>query len=117
MGCPSTYVLDTATGKPVVGMRIDFSVREGAGFRLLRSLQTNADGRTDEPLMSGDAMRAGQFELLFYVADYFRGAGMALPQPAFLDRVPIHFGIHDTQAHYHVPLLCSPWSYTTYRGS
>jgi len=79
-------------------------------------VHTNAEGRTDEPLLAGDAMRRGVFELTFHVADYFRRRGCALAEPPFLDRVPIRFAIADPDAHYHVPLLCSPWAYSTYRG-
>lgn len=117
MGRLSTHVLDTAAGRPAAGMRIDFSILESGKWTLLKSLRTNADGRTDEPLMAGEAMRTGEFELVFHVAEYFRGQGVALPEPPFIDRVPLRFGIADPLAHYHVPLLCSPWSYTTYRGS
>ena len=113
----TTHVLDTARGQPGAGMKIEFSVLEGAGWRLLKTLHTNADGRTDEPLLAGDAMVRGQFQLIFSVADYFRGTGLSLAEPAFIDRVPLHFGIADASAHYHVPLLCSPWAYSTYRGS
>ena len=117
MGRLSTHVLDTRTGTPAAGMRVEFSVLENGRWRALKSVQTNADGRTDEPLMAGDAMRTGEFRIVFHVAEYFRGQGLALPEPPFLDRVPIRFGIADPNAHYHVPLLCTPWSYSTYRGS
>lgn len=117
MGRLSTHVLDTRTGTPAAGMRVEFSVLEDGRWRALKSVQTNADGRTDEPLMAGDAMRTGEFRIVFHVAEYFRGQGLALPEPPFLDRVPIRFGIADPNAHYHVPLLCTPWSYSTYRGS
>jgi 5-hydroxyisourate hydrolase len=110
-------VLDTGAGRPAAGMRIEFSILENGTWRRLKSLRTNADGRTDEPLMAGDAMRTGEFKLVFHVAEYFRGQGVALPEPPFIDRVPLRFGVADANAHYHVPLLCSPWSYTTYRGS
>jgi len=98
-------------------MRLEFSVLEGGAWRSLKALRTNADGRTDEPLMAGDAMRTGEFRIVFHVAEYFRAQGVELPDPPFLDRVPIRFGIADAAAHYHVPLLCTPWSYSTYRGS
>ena len=117
MGRLSTHVLDTVSGKPAVGMRIDFAVLEGGEWKLVKTLRTNADGRTDEPVMAADAMRTGEFRLLFYVADHFRAQGVALAEPPFLDRVPLSFGIADRDAHYHVPLLCTPWSYSTYRGS
>ena len=117
MGRLSTHVLDTVAGKPATGVRIDFSLLEGERWRLIKTVRTNADGRTDEPLMAGDAMLAGEFKLVFHVAEYFRGQGVELPDPPFLDRVPLRFGIADREAHYHVPLLCTPWSYSTYRGS
>lgn len=113
----TTHVLDTAHGKPAAGMSIAFSVRDGDDWKLIKTITTNADGRTDEPLLSGDALRAGEYQLVFQVGDYFRRLGVALPQPAFLERVPLLFGIADASAHYHVPLLCSPWAYSTYRGS
>jgi 5-hydroxyisourate hydrolase len=117
MGRLSTHVLDTVAGKPAVGMRVDLSVLENGAWKLLKSVRTNADGRTDEPLMAGEAMRTGEFRLLFFVADHFRAQGAVLPEPPFLDRVPLRFGIADRDGHYHVPLLCTPWSYSTYRGS
>ncbi|MCZ7563595.1 MAG: hydroxyisourate hydrolase [Burkholderiales bacterium] len=117
MGRLSTHVLDTRTGRPAAGMRIDFSVLENEVWRRLKTVRTNADGRTDEPLMDGAVMRTGEFELVFHVAEYFRAQGVELPRPPFLDRVPLRFGIADAAAYYHVPLLCTPWSYGTYRGS
>lgn len=117
MGRLSTHVLDTATGRPAAAMRIDFARIDGDVRVPLKSLTTNADGRTDAPLLQADEMRRGQFELVFFVGDYFRAQGVALPAPAFLECVPLRFGIADPHAHYHVPLLCSPWSYSTYRGS
>ena len=117
MGKLTTHVLDTSTGKPAGGMRIDFAVIEPAGPRLLKSVDTNGDGRTAAPLLGSDAMRAGIYELTFHVADYYRGRAVALADPPFIDRVAVRFGVADTSANYHVPLLCSPWSYSTYRGS
>ena len=117
MGRLTTHVLDTAAGTPAAGMRIDFAASGGNGPQSIRTVYTNAEGRTDEPLLSGDAMRRGEFELTFHVADYYRRQGRALADPPFLDRVPIRFAIADADAHYHVPLLCSPWAYSTYRGS
>jgi 5-hydroxyisourate hydrolase len=78
---------------------------------------TNADGRTDAPLLAGEAMRVGTYEIAFHVGDYFRGAGAVLADPPFLDVVPVRFSIADVDGHYHVPLLASPWAYSTYRGS
>jgi 5-hydroxyisourate hydrolase len=98
-------------------MKIEFSVLDSAAWKLLKTIHTNADGRTDEPLLTKATMRAGQYQLVFHVAEYFRGKGVNLAAPAFLDQVPLHFGISDAAADYHVPLLCSPWAYSTYRGS
>jgi len=117
MGRLSTHVLDTRAGTPAAGMRIDFSVLEAGAWHKLKTVRTNGDGRTDEPLMAGESMRTGEFKLVFHVAAYFRGEGVDLPQPPFIDCVPIRFGIADATGHYHVPLLCTPWSYSTYRGS
>lgn len=117
MGKLTTHVLDTAGGKPGAGMKIELSVLEGAAWKKLKSVQTNADGRTDAPLLEGAALAKGEYRLVFDVAAYYRGQGAALPEPPFLDRVPLRFGVADASLHYHVPMLCSPWGYTTYRGS
>ena len=117
MGRLTTHVLDTASGTPAAGMRIDFAIVEAGGTRHLRTIRTNAEGRTDEPLLVADAMRVGGYELTFHVAEYFRAKGMALADPPFLDRVPIRFAVAEPEGHYHVPLLVTPWSYATYRGS
>ena len=117
MGRLSTHVLDTASGRPAAGMRLEFAVMDGGHWKTLKTLNTNADGRTDEPLLAGDAMRKGEYRLLFHVGGYFRRTGTVLPEPPFLDLVPIRFNVFDAEQHYHVPLLCSPWSYSTYRGS
>ena len=116
MGRLTTHVLDMAAGTPAAGMRIDLAAAGSAGTHAITTVHTNAEGRTDEALLAGDAMRCGVFELTFHVADYFRRRGCALAEPPFLDRVPIRFAIADPDAHYHVPLLCSPWAYSTYRG-
>jgi 5-hydroxyisourate hydrolase len=117
MGRLSTHVLDTARGIPAAGVRIELSQRVAGSWRPLKSVQTNADGRTDEMLLTGDALVPGTYLLRFHMGDYFRRVGIALPQPAFIDQVPLEFGIADADGHYHVPLLASPWSYSTYRGS
>lgn len=117
MGRLTTHVLDTANGKPAAGMKIELSLLEGSDWKVLKTLQTNADGRTDAALLEGAALRQGQYRLVFDVAAYYRALGSQLPEPPFLDRVPLRFGIADPSLHYHVPLLCSPWGYTTYRGS
>lgn len=118
MGRLSTHVLDTMHGTPAAGMAVRLERLGAHGPEVVRDLRLNADGRTDGgPLLEGDALTAGRFRLVFSVADYFRGRGASLPSQPFLDTVPIEFGIDDPAAHYHVPLLVSPWSYSTYRGS
>lgn len=113
----TTHVLDTAHGCPASDLRIELWIFNSASGEktLLKSSVTNADGRTDRPLLSETEMAIGRYELIFYVGSYF--SRLSLPDPPFLDRVPIQFGIADVTAHYHVPLLVSPWSYSTYRGS
>jgi 5-hydroxyisourate hydrolase len=113
----STHVLDTMHGKPAAGVRIELHALDGETRRLVKTAVTNADGRTDAPLLTGADYRPGQYELVFHIGDYFRGLGVTLPSPAFLDVVPLRFGIAEADGHYHVPLLASPWSYSTYRGS
>ena len=115
MGRLTTHVLDTATGRPAAALKIElFRAGEGAP---LKTIRTNADGRADSPLLEGDGLATGQYELRFHAGDYLRASGSALPEPAFLDIIPIRFGIADASAHYHVPLLLSPYGYSTYRGS
>ena len=114
----STHVLDTAHGRPAAAVALTLTRIEADGSRtVLKQLQTNADGRTDEPLLAGDAFAVGTYEIEFHAGDYFRALGMMLPEPAFVDVVPLRFGIADPAGHYHVPLLVSPWSFSTYRGS
>ena len=117
MGHLSTHVLDTRNGCPAAGMRITLQRVDGARAETLKSLTLNDDGRADGPLLDAAQMAAGRYRLLFEVAPYFRGRGVALPDPAFIDTVQLDFGIADAGGHYHVPLLVSPWSYSTYRGS
>ncbi|PSH61334.1 MULTISPECIES: hydroxyisourate hydrolase [Phyllobacterium] len=117
MGKLSTHVLDTAAGCPAEGIAITLHRIEEGGRVLLKTLATNADGRTDEPLLSADEMKVGRYELIFFVEDYFKHRMVALDTPAFLDEVPVRFAISDVEANYHVPLLVTPWSYSTYRGS
>ena len=114
MGRLTTHVLDTAHGRPAGGVRIELFNFETD--TLLGTTQTNGDGRTDGPLLSGDTFVAGTYCLTFHVADYFRGLGVEAAG-LFLDAVPIVFIVSDATAHYHVPLLVSPWAYSTYRGS
>lgn len=113
----SAHVLDTSRGAPAAGMRIDLAMLEAERWRPMKSVLANADARTDLPLLADAAMAAGQYRLVFHVAEYFRARGVQLSEPAFLDRVPIRFGIDDPNGRFHVPLLCSPWIYSTSRGS
>ncbi|MGO4524217.1 hydroxyisourate hydrolase [Microvirga sp. 2MCAF35] len=117
MGRLSTHVLDTVNGRPAGGVAIELFAVDGEQRRSVVKTTTNADGRTDAPLMIGDAFRAGTYELVFSVGAYFRSLGTATADPPFLDVVPIRFTIAESDGHYHVPLLVSPWSYSTYRGS
>jgi hydroxyisourate hydrolase len=110
----TTHVLDTARGIPAAGMRIELFAIDGAPTQIT-SLVTNANGRTDEPVLA--AASTGAYELVFHVGEYFRQAGIAGPGRPFLDLVPVRFTMAEPDGHYHVPLLVSPWSYTTYRGS
>lgn len=112
----TTHVLDTARGKPAAGLGLALYRIEGDGRRLLKTVVTNHDGRCDAPLLEGAAFATGEYELVFEVGAYLRAAGVKLPAPAFLDRVPIRFGMAE-KSHYHVPLLVSPYGYSTYRGS
>jgi 2-oxo-4-hydroxy-4-carboxy-5-ureidoimidazoline decarboxylase len=113
----STHVLDTHAGKPASGVRVELYEIGASATAFLVEAVTNADGRTDEPLISGSPLRVGRYELRFHVGDYFAKRNANLPQPAFLDVVPIRFAIAEPEGHYHVPLLVTPWSYSTYRGS
>jgi 5-hydroxyisourate hydrolase len=115
----TTHVLDTVSGKPAAGLTIElWSIDRSAGDRtLVKTVVTNADGRTDQPLLADADLSVGIYELVFAVGAYFTLSMPTLPTPPFLDRVPIQFGIADPTAHYHVPLLTSPWAYSTYRGS
>lgn len=113
----TTHVLDTASGRPAVDMRVELVRIADSKVHHVQDVTTNADGRIDEPLLSGITMEIGLYELRFFVGDYFTMQGSALSDPPFLDVVPIRFNIADDQANYHVPLLVSPWSYSTYRGS
>lgn len=117
MGKLSTHVLDTARGLPAAGVAIALLIADGEDWTPLCTATTNADGRTDAPLLAGDALRPGRYRLVFAAGDYFRRTGVTLPDPPFVDRVTIDFGIADADGNYHVPLLVSPWAYSTYRGS
>jgi 5-hydroxyisourate hydrolase len=109
----TTHVLDTMHGQPASGL----SLRLSRGGETIAQAVTNLDGRVDQPLLAGEAMQAGAYRLEFDVGHYFRDLGVPLPSPAFLETVVIDFGIADARAHYHVPLLVSPYAYSTYRGS
>jgi 5-hydroxyisourate hydrolase len=112
----TTHVLDTATGKPAAGLSIALYHIDGGARTHLRTVVTNDDGRCDAPLLAGAEFRTGEYELVFAAGDYLRKQGIKLPEPAFLDSVPIRFGMAEP-VHYHVPLLVSPYGYSTYRGS
>ena len=112
MGRLSTHILDTSAGRPGAGVRVVLR----RGDEVLADTRTNADGRTDKPLLEGAAFRVGSYELTFHIGDYFRAKGIPLADPPFLDVVPLRFSIAE-DAHYHVPLLVSPYGYSTYRGS
>lgn len=117
MGKLSTHVLDTTQGKPGAGVQVElYAVRDGART-LLKTETTNADGRCNAPLLEGEALQRGQYELVFHAGDYFAAQGVALPEPRFVDRVTIAFGVASSEQNYHVPLVVTPWSYSTYRGS
>lgn len=120
MGRLTTHVLDTAAGRPAEGLAIELwrlAGAPGSADERLKTVTTNADGRVDGPLLEGSALTVGTYELRFAAGAYLRASGAALPEPAFLDVIPIRFGIADPAAHYHVPLLVSPYGYSTYRGS
>lgn len=112
----TTHVLDTMHGRPAAGIRVELARFADGGMQPLKTVTSNADGRVDSPLLAGEEMQPGEYGLTFFVAEYFRSLGVDLPEPAFLDVVPIRFGIAEP-AHYHVPLLVSPYAYSTYRGS
>ncbi len=115
MGRLTTHVLDTGTGKPAAGLRIEL-FRLGATREKLLETRTNADGRCDAPLLEGADFATGEYELLFHAGDYLDASGQDLPEPKFLDLIPLRFGMA-ADTHYHVPLLLSAFGYSTYRGS
>lgn len=117
MGKLSTHVLDITKGKPGAGVKLALYAIENGQRKLLKQDATNNDGRCDEPLLAGDHLRAGKYELVFAAGDYFAAQGVELPSPRFVDEVVIAFGIADASQNYHVPLVVSPWAYSTYRGS
>jgi 5-hydroxyisourate hydrolase len=115
----TTHVLDTAQGRPALEMKIElWRIEPESGHRmLLKSMRSNQDGRTDSPLLFDKTFQIGTYELLFNVGEYFAQSNLSVSDPPFLDEVPIRFSIADIETHYHVPLLVSPWAYSTYRGS
>ncbi len=117
MGGLTTHVLDLATGKPADGLTVELWRLDEAEPTLLKTAQTNADGRVDAPLLEGGDFATGTYELRFLAGPYLKRQSAALTEPPFLDVVPIRFGVADAGAHYHVPLLLSPYGYSTYRGS
>jgi 5-hydroxyisourate hydrolase len=118
MGRLSTHVLDTVAGGPAAGVEIELhKLSEDGAWLAIKRTATNADGRTDEPLLAGDAFGTGTYMLSFHIGAHFQRTGAKTASPAFLDVVPLRFTIAEPGGHYHVPLLASPWSYSTYRGS
>ena len=117
MGKLSTHVLDTASGRPGVGIRLRLLKIIGSSFSLLKSAVTNTDGRVTGALLEGTELTAGMYRLEFEIGPYFRSLGYKLPDPAFLETVHLDFGIANPEENYHVPLVTTPWSYSTYRGS
>ena len=117
MGKLTTHVLDTSLGGPAAGMAVSlYRIDAGSAFRI-KDIVLNDDGRADAPLLADAGLAGGRYRLVFSVGAYFRARGAQLPEPPFLDEVPLDFGVADPTLHYHVPLLVSPWSYSTYRGS
>lgn len=117
MGRLSTHVLDTVAGVPAAGVPLElYAIAPDGGRRLLTTRTTNTDGRTDTPLLAGEDFQPGTYELVFQMGAYFRASGAKVSDPPFLDQIPLRFTLAG-EGHYHVPLLCSPWSYSTYRGS
>lgn len=112
----TTHVLDTASGKPAAGLRVVLYRLDTPARKITQAI-TNADGRCDKPLIYDGDLTPGRYELVFHVGPYFDAQGVDLPEPKFLDEIPIRFGVTDASAHYHVPLLLSPFGYSTYRGS
>jgi 5-hydroxyisourate hydrolase len=117
MGRLTTHVLDTAHGRPGAGMRVRLYRRRGADYALVKEVTTNGDGRCDGPLLEAGAFTSGAYRLVFSAGSYFAALGVRAPEPPFVDEVTLDFGVADATAHWHVPLLVSPYSYSTYRGS
>lgn len=117
MGYLTTHVLDTAQGRPGQGIKIEVFRITGDERQALKTVTTNDDGRCDAPILDGDEFTTGSYELVFHAGDYLRAQGFEADEPRFLDVIPLRFGVADASQHYHVPLLVSPYSYSTYRGS
>lgn len=113
----TTHALDLVSGGPAAGMRIEFHVGEGAAYRLVKTLVTNGEGRTDTPFLEAAEMAVGRYQFVFHLGNYFARRGVALATPPFFDRVPMRLAIAAPREHYHVPILVAPWGYTCYRGS
>lgn len=113
----SLPVLDTAHGRPGANLKVELFALNGDARRAIKTIHTNDDGRADAPLLEGADFETGEYELVFHAGDYFAALGVKVPEPRFVDRVVLRFGIADASSHYHVPLLVSPWAYSTYRGS
>lgn len=117
MGKLSTHVLDTVHGVPAQGVALELYRLDGENRTLLTQVATNSDGRCDEPLLSGADLTKGIYELVFHAGDYFAGKGVPMPEPRFVDKVVIRFGVANPDENYHVPLVVTPWTWSTYRGS
>lgn len=117
MGKLSTHVLDTMHGRPAQGVHIELYALQGETRQRIKEATTNSDGRCDEPLLQNGQMAAGTYELIFFAGDYFAQQGVSVPEPRFVDRVVVRFGIANPNENYHVPLVVTPWTYSTYRGS
>ncbi|WP_129688228.1 hydroxyisourate hydrolase [Gottfriedia acidiceleris] len=118
MGALTTHVLDISCGLPAIGMKLElWRLGPGDTRILIQTMHTNSNGRVDSPIISGEEFHSGVYELVFFVASYFRTQGVELAEPPFLDQVPLRFSIANTNMNYHVPLLITPWGYSTYRGS
>lgn len=117
MGKLSTHVLDTMHGRPAQGVCVELYRIDGASRTCLKTVKTNADGRCDAPLLDADNIKSGTYELVFHAGDYFAAQGVNVPEPRFVDQVVIRFGIANPLENYHVPLVVTPWTYATYRGS
>jgi 5-hydroxyisourate hydrolase len=113
----TTHVLDLSHGQPASHVKVELYYSEAQEWQLIKTVVTNSDGRLNEPLLSENEVKIGTYELIFHVGDYFRSKNIDLQNPAFLENIPVRFGIADLERHYHVPLLISPWGYQVYRGS